>query len=272
MTSKPEALAEFLRARRAQLRPEDVGLPAELGRRVRGLRRSEVSRLAHISEQYYTRLEQGRTQQPSYSVLSGLVTAFALDEYEAAYFYKLAFPTPPTPEAAPTTPPSNLIVQLVARRSDLPVLVTDGNQDVVLINDLGSALLPALRPGINVVEMVFATPPKRRESASWKGAARQAVAALRFNADPSDPRLQQIVGGLSVRDSDFRALWADQQARPLESGFAPVRVDGFGSGDVEWQTLEISGGYFLIAYLATPGTFSGAVIDYLRQRRATAPN
>ncbi|WP_354026282.1 helix-turn-helix transcriptional regulator [Conyzicola nivalis] len=271
VSSKPEALAEFLRARRAQLRPEDVGLPAEPGRRVRGLRRSEVSRLAHISEQYYTRLEQGRTLQPSYSVLSGLVTAFALDEYEAAYFYKLALPTPPTTEAAPITPPGDLIVQLVARRSDLPVVVTDRNQDVLLINELGSALLPALRPGINVVDMVFATPGKRRESASWRAAARQAVAALRFNADPSDPRLQQIVGGLSVRDSDFRALWADQQARPLESGLAPVLVVGFGSGDVEWQTLEIPGGYFLIAYLPTPGTFSGAVIDYLRQRRASAP-
>jgi transcriptional regulator with XRE-family HTH domain len=272
VSSKPEALAEFLRSRRAQVRPEDVGLPAEPGRRVRGLRRTEVAQLANISEQYYIRLEQGKTHQPSYSVLAGLVAAFALDEYEASYFYKLALPTPPTLAAAPTAPLSKLVTQLVADRSDLPVLVTDRNQDVLLINSLGSALLPALRPGINVVEMVFATPRERREIAAWKSAARQAVAALRFSADPSDPRLQQIVGGLSVRDSDFRGLWADQHARPFESGVAPVLVEGFGSGEVEWHTLEIPGGYFLIAYLATPGTSSGAVIDFLRQRLTPRPD
>lgn len=42
-------LGEFLRAKRDQLRPEDVGLPPGFRRRAPGLRREEVATLCHIS-------------------------------------------------------------------------------------------------------------------------------------------------------------------------------------------------------------------------------
>ncbi|WP_323139429.1 helix-turn-helix domain-containing protein [Streptomyces sp. NBC_01549] len=53
-------LGEFLRARRSQVRPEDLGV-VTYGerRRVPGLRREELARLAGVSESYYARLEQG---------------------------------------------------------------------------------------------------------------------------------------------------------------------------------------------------------------------
>ena len=54
-----DQLAAFLRSRRERLRPEDVGLPAGPRRRTPGLRREEVAVLAHISTEYYVRLEQG---------------------------------------------------------------------------------------------------------------------------------------------------------------------------------------------------------------------
>ena len=52
-------LGEFLRARRAAMHPEDVGLPAGVHRRTPGLRREEVAMLAGVSVDYYTRLERG---------------------------------------------------------------------------------------------------------------------------------------------------------------------------------------------------------------------
>ncbi|WP_244295745.1 helix-turn-helix domain-containing protein [Microbacterium laevaniformans] len=70
-------LAEFLRDRRESLSPESVGLAAERGRRVAGLRRTEVAELAGISADYYLRLEQGRGHQPSQQVLSALSRAAA---------------------------------------------------------------------------------------------------------------------------------------------------------------------------------------------------
>jgi len=53
-------LAEFLKARRTRVRPEDVGLEPGPRRRVPGLRREELALLAGVSSDYYQRMEQGR--------------------------------------------------------------------------------------------------------------------------------------------------------------------------------------------------------------------
>ena len=73
-------LGEFLRARRARVRPADVGLPAGTGlRRTPGLRREELAALAGVSIDYYIRLEQGRETNPSPPVLDALASALLLD-------------------------------------------------------------------------------------------------------------------------------------------------------------------------------------------------
>ena len=59
-----DGLADFLRRRRAALQPEDVGLGPGRRRRTPGLRREEVAALAHMSTDFYTRLEQGRGLAP----------------------------------------------------------------------------------------------------------------------------------------------------------------------------------------------------------------
>ncbi|MFF2630671.1 hypothetical protein ACFVUN_33525 [Kitasatospora griseola] len=49
----PQAeLATFLRAKRARLQPEDVGLPRGQRRRTPGLRRQEVAQLAAVSVEW----------------------------------------------------------------------------------------------------------------------------------------------------------------------------------------------------------------------------
>lgn len=88
-------LGEFLRSRRARLRPEDVGLP-EYGRhrRVPGLRREELAQLAGVSVAYYTRLEQGHGQNVSADVLDAIARALRLDGTESAHLTRLASPRP----------------------------------------------------------------------------------------------------------------------------------------------------------------------------------
>jgi len=261
-------LADYLRARRAHLRPEDVGLPPDPGRRVRGLRRAEVAVLAGISLEYYTRLEQGRSYQLSEAVLSGLVSALQLDDNAARYFYRLALPAPSPRAARPTEPVSDVIVHLVEQWTDLPVYVADTNQDVLLANDLARALFPSLLlTGNNVIESVFLAPEEGRGLQLWQETARDAVSALRFKGDPTDPRLQEIVGGLSVRDADFRRMWADHLAEPLTSGSVPVLVEGFGFGEIPWQALDIPGGHVMIVYLAPADTFAADAIAHLRATR-----
>jgi transcriptional regulator with XRE-family HTH domain len=62
VSAKANALGEFLRARRDQVRPEDVGLVPGGQRRAPGLRREELAMLAGISAEYYLRLERGRAK------------------------------------------------------------------------------------------------------------------------------------------------------------------------------------------------------------------
>src|SRR6476661_2214300 len=67
-----EGLADFLRRRRAALQPDDVGLGRGRRRRTPGLRREEVAALAHMSTDFYTRLEQGRGSRPSESMVGSV--------------------------------------------------------------------------------------------------------------------------------------------------------------------------------------------------------
>ena len=79
----PNELGDFLRARRARLRPGDVGLPPGPGtRRTPGLRREETAALAGLSIDYYIRLEQGKETNPSGPILDGLARALQLNEEE----------------------------------------------------------------------------------------------------------------------------------------------------------------------------------------------
>lgn len=72
---------KFLKAMRSRITPEMAGLPSSpAARRVPGLRREEVARLADVSTDYYTRLEQGRNIHPSRAVLDSVARALLVGE------------------------------------------------------------------------------------------------------------------------------------------------------------------------------------------------
>ncbi|CCK24924.1 hypothetical protein BN159_0545 [Streptomyces davaonensis JCM 4913] len=85
-----EGLSDFLRARRAAVDPERLGIHDASTRRVPGLRREELAALAGVSVDYYTRLEQGRPITPSESVLDALANALELDDAERVYLHAVA--------------------------------------------------------------------------------------------------------------------------------------------------------------------------------------
>jgi len=93
MAPKANALGDFLRARRDQVHPEDVGLIPGGQRRAPGLRREELAMLAGISSEYYLRLERGRAHNPSAQILDALARALQLDIKATRYLHQLANPT-----------------------------------------------------------------------------------------------------------------------------------------------------------------------------------
>src|SRR6266702_6780186 len=83
-------LADFLRTRRARLRPEQFGLPTVPKRHTPGLRREELAQLVGVGISWYTWLEQGRDIQVSDQVLERLVSILQLNEEERRHLFLLA--------------------------------------------------------------------------------------------------------------------------------------------------------------------------------------
>ncbi|MFB8437967.1 helix-turn-helix domain-containing protein [Streptomyces niveus] len=92
-----------LREHRARLKPETVGIrppTPPTTRRVPGLRRDELARLAGVSEEHLKRLEQGR-RRPSRAVVESLARALRLDHAEYARLCLLVGFTASEPAPAP---------------------------------------------------------------------------------------------------------------------------------------------------------------------------
>ena len=266
MPQGPSMLGHYLRARRGLVQPEDVGLVREPNRRVAGLRREEVATLAGISPDYYLRLEQGHDHQPSDQVLRSLGRALSLDAPAVDYLNRLARPDARRTQRRASdisTDPS--IVTLLAQWSHTPAHIIDRNQDIVLTNPMAIALSGGhLDAGGNVILTVF-EPHLRHLSPEWETLAADCVAALRFHGDPADPRLQEIVGSLSLRFAEFRELWARHDARPFTSGRSRNQIDGIGLVDLCFQNLTVPGnsGHSLTTFYAEPGTPGVAAIAHL---------
>jgi transcriptional regulator with XRE-family HTH domain len=134
-----QALADFIRTRRDGMRPEDVGLTSGPRRRVVGLRRDEVAGLAGMSTDYYVRLEQSRSPQPSQQMLSALARALRLDNDERDYLYRLAGHTAPARTPLDTHVAPGLM-RVLDRLDDSPALVLSSLGETLLQNPLAMAL------------------------------------------------------------------------------------------------------------------------------------
>lgn len=94
-----QALGRFLRGRREQIKPEQVGISSTRGRRTPGLRREEVAFLADIGVKWYARLEAGDQINPSAATLTGIAAALQLSNVELEYMLELAGATRPVAAA-----------------------------------------------------------------------------------------------------------------------------------------------------------------------------
>ena len=135
-----QELGAFLRSRRERLRPQDAGLPSGPRRRTPGLRREEVAVLAHISTEYYVRLEQGRAPRPSGEVLAGIAGALRLTGAESDHLHVLAGTAPARTGLHPRdVRPS--ILALLQRLPQTAAFVTSAVFEVLAWNDLAAALM-----------------------------------------------------------------------------------------------------------------------------------
>jgi transcriptional regulator with XRE-family HTH domain len=227
-------LGQFLRHRRAQLLPDDVGLTPYNGRRrVPGLRREELAQLAGVSVAYYTRLEQGLSRNASDGVLAAIARALRLDENEAAYLHDLARPAR-AGRARPQTEQVRPALRTLVGSVEQPAYVVSRYSDVLAWNGAAHALLAghldrdapdhaADRP--NLSRLLFLDPRTRTLYADWRRRAGRTVASLRATAArrPSDPRLAALIRELTTRSPEFGALWSEQRVHRCSFGIEEFR-------------------------------------------------
>lgn len=265
-------LSQYLRARRALVRPEDVGLSPGGRRRVSGLRREELALLAGISPNYYLRLEQGRDRHPSAQVLDALARALQLDGAETAFLHSLASvaPAPRSRNEHERAPAS--IERLIGTWRTTPAVVHDRHLDILVANALAIALTPAFRPGVNAVRALFMEPELRGLYGDWEDAARTAVARLRtlVGREVDDPRFCELASELSARSADFRRMWARHDIQA--TGARPFTYNHPIVGPLELQPemLAIIGTAGQILYLrhAEPGSPSERALSLLARHAA----
>ncbi|MDX3853348.1 helix-turn-helix transcriptional regulator [Streptomyces sp. AK02-01A] len=206
-------LGLFLRSRRNGTLPEEVGLRSGARRRVPGLRRDEVARLAGLSLDYYTQLEQGKGSRPSDLSLAGLARALRLGARERGELFGLAGRTPPDAGAAAHVQPGLLI--LLDRLSDTPALVMTDLAEVLVQNPLSVTLLGDLTAGRGLpgsfVHRWFADPGVREifPAEDHRRVGRALVADLRAATlrPASARRASGLVATLRELSDDFAALW-----------------------------------------------------------------
>ena len=83
--------------------------------------------------------------------------------------------------------------------------------------------------------------------------------------DVDDPRLNELVGELSVRSERFRRLWARHDARPKRSGSARLEHPQVGPLELSYEKLPIpdTDRQTLSVYHAEPGSPSAQALALL---------
>ncbi|MGW4499101.1 helix-turn-helix transcriptional regulator [Micromonospora sp. NPDC004336] len=264
-------LAEFLRCRRARVRPEEVGLPPGSRRRTPGLRREEVAQLAAISVDYYNRLEQARAPRPSRQVLAALGRALLLYPTERAHLFRLAGEVP-DPPARPDDVVPNGVRHLLDRLADTPAYVIDVRYELLAWNSLAVAVLgdpDDWAPGErNLAWRMFSgRPAPEVDPVGANDVAARCVTDLRAAASryPDDPALGRLLARLRADSPEFERRWRDHGV------CVPDRPDrmvlthrAVGEVTLDREVLELAGGgQRLVLHTAAPGSRSAEALRLL---------
>jgi transcriptional regulator with XRE-family HTH domain len=268
MAVEANALGDYLRARRQQVHPEEVGLVPGARRRVAGLRREELAMLAGISAEYYLRLEVGRDKHPSPQVLDALARALQLDAKATQHLRYLAAP----PEAAISEQEAQAYALAeVIEQFLMPAVLLNRYQDVLAANPLAQALSPGFAPGQNLLRWRLLDPAARELYVDWEEATAVLVNGLReFSGPcPNDARLQALVDELSSASARFRELWSRAEVG-YTLGTHHIRHPLVGELYLHRHRLNAPypGGDHVVMYRAEPGSDSARALEKLRSLSA----
>uniref|UniRef100_A0AAU2V336 Helix-turn-helix transcriptional regulator n=1 Tax=Streptomyces sp. NBC_00003 TaxID=2903608 RepID=A0AAU2V336_9ACTN len=275
-------LSEFLRSRRARLKPGDVGMPDHgRHRRVPGLRREELAQLAGVSVAYYTRLEQGNAQNVSVEVLEAIGRALRLNDTEQNHLTHLAKGKAKKKRASAARAHEfrPALQELIDAMEGVPAYLLGPRLDILAWNRLAAALLGDLSQlppqERNLARHVFLDPASRSLYVDWHNKAVDVVSVLRLCAGcyPDDPQLTALIGELSVKSEEFRSMWAAHTVADKGHGVKRLRHPVVGELTLAYETLKLPDAHdlSLVTFHAEPGSKSEESLRLLGSWSAEQP-
>lgn len=266
------ALADFLLRRRDALQPSDVGLTAGPRRRAPGLRREEVAQLTGMSVDYYARLEQARSPQPSTQMLHALARTLRLNRDETDHLHRLAgHPAPERSGSSRHVRP--VLLHVLDQLQDCAAFVCSDLDEVLAQNRL-SVLLQgdhSGRTGLRASSTyTWFTEPGAQDTIVAEDRpehSRVRVADLRatWSRRHGDADVRSLVEALVADSPEFADIWERhevgvkhlQHKRFVHPRIGELTVDCETlATDVEGQRLVILG--------AAPGTDAHGRLQLLR--------
>lgn len=255
-----EALSTFLKTKRAQIKPESIGLPAGTRRRTPGLRREEVAQLAGVSTTWYTWLEQGRDIKVSSIVLDCISTALQLNSDERDYLYDLALenkseivhPKKDELELSPS------LKRILAELTYCPTIVTDRHCHIVGWNPAASHVFLDFEripnDQRNLIQLVFARKELKALAVNWEHFAKGFLAIFRtyYGHYLGDEWYNQFISQMSRLYPEFETLWNESQVSKAPEMVIEFRHAKAGKMLFNLTSLQVQGDMDLRCSIYTP--------------------
>jgi transcriptional regulator with XRE-family HTH domain len=269
VTGRRRELGAFLKARRARVAPEDVGLPPGTRRRTAGLRREEVALLAGVGVTWYTWLEQGRPINASAQVLDAVARTLRLDLAERRHLYQLAEATPSRGWAPASTVPEPIHV-LLRSLDPLPATLINGRFDIFASNDAHKTLFhdwhtsPCVH--MNLLWCCVTEPTARQHIEDYDGEIEYMVARMRadYAGHVGDPDWEEDIRRLLDINAEFAALWARHEVIEPRMRTRVFTMAPFGRLTFAVHELNVAASPGLRIQVNTPeDTATWSVVDRL---------
>lgn len=250
-------LANFLRTRRSQLSPTEVGLPRTARRKTAGLRREEVAQLAGVGVTWYTWLEQGRDINVSTQVLDSLAQTLKLAPAEKTHLFLLAGQAPPPHPVPQQEHVSPFLHRFLEHMGSNPAYLTGRRWDVLAWNHAACQVIAnfAAVPveERNIVRLIFTDEDYRRRSVDWEGIAQRVLAQFRASSGQyrNDAQFGALITELQQRSPEFSHWWSRHEVQGRQDGRKEIIHPQVGSLVFEHSTFQIDGspGLKMVVYL-----------------------
>ncbi|WP_367127957.1 helix-turn-helix transcriptional regulator [Saccharothrix sp. HUAS TT1] len=253
-----EQLRDFLRACRARLTPEDVGVAAAGRQRTPGLRREEVAAPAGVGVSWYTWLEQGRDINASADVLDAVGRVLRLTGPERTHLHLPAGLNPPRPTGDRADDVTPELRHLLDAWNPRPAILRDRHWNLLAVNDGTRRVFGYDDADRNCLVSFFTNARYREAHAHWAEVAPLVVAAFRATSAhfPDDPGFDRVADRLRAAIPEFAELWSRQEVDVPGQAVKAVRHPDAGDLVFDMTTLTVTDhpDWHLELYHPRPGT------------------